>query len=55
MHKSGDLRSVLDNGPVVREVFFDSGAVEYMKFGAIFNDTAWNPGSKGCRTRSNGV
>ena len=37
------ILSILDSGPVVRAVFFDSGAVEYMKSGAIFIDMASIP------------
>lgn len=37
------ILSILDSGPVVREVFFDSGAVERMKPGAIFIDMASIP------------
>ena len=32
------ILSILDSGPVVRAVFFDSGAVDHMKSGAIFID-----------------
>ncbi|NIP17034.1 MAG: NAD(P)-binding domain-containing protein, partial [Xanthomonadales bacterium] len=34
------ILSILDSGPVVREVFFDSGAIDHMKAGAIFIDMA---------------
>ena len=34
------ILSILDSGPVVREVFFDSGALDHMKPGAIFIDMA---------------
>lgn len=37
------ILSILDSGPVVREVFFDSGAHERMKSGAIFIDMASIP------------
>ncbi len=37
------ILSILDNGPVVREVFFDSGAADRMKRGAIFIDMASIP------------
>ncbi len=37
------ILSILDSGPVVREVFFDSGAVDHMKSGAIFIDMASIP------------
>ena len=35
--------SILDSGPVVREVFFDSGAADAMKRGAVFIDMASIP------------
>ncbi len=37
------ILSILDSGPVVREVFFDSGAVDHMLSGAIFIDMASIP------------
>jgi len=37
------ILSILDSGPVVREVFFDSGASEHMKPGAVFIDMASIP------------
>ncbi len=37
------ILSILDSGPVVREVFFDSGASNHMKPGAIFIDMASIP------------
>ncbi|MGH6661167.1 MAG: NAD(P)-dependent oxidoreductase [Rhodospirillales bacterium] len=37
------ILSILDSGPVVREVFFDSDAVERMKKGAVFIDMASIP------------
>ncbi len=37
------ILSILDSGPVVREVFFDSGAVEHMKSDAVFIDMASIP------------
>jgi 2-hydroxy-3-oxopropionate reductase len=37
------ILSILDSGPVVREVFFDSGAAERMKRGAVFIDMASIP------------
>ncbi len=37
------ILSILDSGPVVREVFFDSGAIDHMKPGAIFIDMASIP------------
>ena len=37
------ILSILDSGPVVREVFFDSGAVGQMKRGAVFIDMASIP------------
>lgn len=37
------ILSILDNGPVVREVFFESGAAERMKRGAVFIDMASIP------------
>ncbi len=37
------ILSILDSGPVVREVFFDSGAIDRMKPGAIFIDMASIP------------
>lgn len=37
------ILSILDSGPVVREVFFDSGAVDRMKKGAVFIDMASIP------------
>jgi 2-hydroxy-3-oxopropionate reductase len=37
------ILSILDSGPVVREVFFDSGASDQMKAGAIFIDMASIP------------
>jgi 2-hydroxy-3-oxopropionate reductase len=37
------ILSILDNGPVVREVFFNSGAVNAMKRGAVFIDMASIP------------
>lgn len=37
------ILSILDSGPVVREVFFDSGAVDHMKRGAVFIDMASIP------------
>lgn len=37
------ILSILDNGPVVREVFFGSGAHERMKPGAVFIDMASIP------------
>jgi 2-hydroxy-3-oxopropionate reductase len=37
------ILSILDSGPVVREVFFDSGAVDSMKRGAVFIDMASIP------------
>jgi 2-hydroxy-3-oxopropionate reductase len=37
------ILSILDSGPVVREVFFDSGAIERMKSGAVFIDMASIP------------
>ncbi|HSG95703.1 MAG TPA: NAD(P)-binding domain-containing protein, partial [Afifellaceae bacterium] len=37
------ILSILDSGPVVREVFFDSGAFDHMKSGAIFIDMASIP------------
>ena len=45
------ILSILDSGPVVREVFFDSGAVERMKRGAIFIDGLDPPqnGAGACR------
>ena len=42
--KSADyILSILDSGPVVREVFFDSGAADAMKRGAVFIDMASIP------------
>ncbi len=37
------ILSILDRGPVVREVFFDSGAINHMKDGAVFIDMASIP------------
>src|SRR5262249_48971204 len=37
------ILSILDSGPVVREVFFDSGAADAMKRGAVFIDMASIP------------
>lgn len=37
------ILSILDSGPVVREVFFDSGASDHMKRGAVFIDMASIP------------
>jgi 2-hydroxy-3-oxopropionate reductase len=37
------ILSILDSGPVVREVFFDSGAADKMKRGAVFIDMASIP------------
>jgi 2-hydroxy-3-oxopropionate reductase len=37
------ILSILDSGPVVREVFFDSGAVDKMERGAVFIDMASIP------------
>ena len=37
------ILSILDSGPVVREVFFDSGAIDHMKSGAVFVDMASIP------------
>ena len=37
------ILSILDSGPVVREVFFDSGALDHMKAGAVFIDMASLP------------
>lgn len=37
------ILSILDSGPVVREVFFDSGACDQMKSGAVFIDMASIP------------
>jgi 2-hydroxy-3-oxopropionate reductase len=37
------ILSILDNGPVVREVFFETGAHERMKPGAVFIDMASIP------------
>jgi 2-hydroxy-3-oxopropionate reductase len=37
------ILSILDSGPVVREVFFDSGAADRMKPGAVFIDMASIP------------
>lgn len=37
------ILSILDSGPVVREVFFESGASEHMKPGAVFIDMASIP------------
>ena len=37
------ILSILDSGPVVREVFFDSGAIDRMKAGAVFIDMASIP------------
>lgn len=37
------ILSILDSGPVVREVFFDSGADDHMKQGAVFIDMASIP------------
>ncbi|MGH6629046.1 MAG: NAD(P)-dependent oxidoreductase, partial [Burkholderiales bacterium] len=37
------ILSILDSGPVVREVFFDSGASNHMKAGAVFIDMASIP------------
>ncbi|MFQ5766119.1 MAG: NAD(P)-dependent oxidoreductase, partial [Rhodospirillales bacterium] len=37
------ILSILDSGPVVREVFFDSGAADKMKSGAVFIDMASIP------------
>ncbi len=37
------ILSILDSGPVVREVFFDSGAVDHMKMDAVFIDMASIP------------
>ena len=37
------ILSILDSGPVVREVFFDSGAADAMKHGAVFIDMASIP------------
>ncbi|MCZ6482921.1 MAG: NAD(P)-dependent oxidoreductase [Alphaproteobacteria bacterium] len=37
------ILSILDSGPVVREVFFDSGAVDHMLSGAVFIDMASIP------------
>jgi 2-hydroxy-3-oxopropionate reductase len=37
------ILSILDSGPVVREVFFDSGATGQMKRGAVFIDMASIP------------
>lgn len=37
------ILSILDSGPVVREVFFDSGADDHMKRGAVFIDMASIP------------
>jgi 2-hydroxy-3-oxopropionate reductase len=37
------ILSILDSGPVVREVFFDSGAADAMKRGAVFVDMASIP------------
>jgi 2-hydroxy-3-oxopropionate reductase len=37
------ILSILDSGPVVREVFFDSGAIDHMKRGAVFIDMASIP------------
>jgi 2-hydroxy-3-oxopropionate reductase len=37
------ILSILDSGPVVREVFFDSGAIDQMKRGAVFIDMASIP------------
>jgi 2-hydroxy-3-oxopropionate reductase len=37
------ILSILDSGPVVREVFFDSGAIDGMKQGAVFIDMASIP------------
>jgi 2-hydroxy-3-oxopropionate reductase len=37
------ILSILDSGPVVREVFFDSGAIDSMKPGAVFIDMASIP------------
>lgn len=37
------ILSILDSGPVVREVFFDSGAIDHMKEGAVFIDMASIP------------
>ncbi|MEX0607672.1 MAG: NAD(P)-binding domain-containing protein, partial [Halofilum sp. (in: g-proteobacteria)] len=39
------ILSILDSGPVVREVFFDSGAADQMKRGAVFVDMASIPPS----------
>ncbi|MBD3896353.1 NAD(P)-dependent oxidoreductase [Halomonas sp. ML-15] len=39
------ILSILDSGPVVKEVFFDSGATERMKRGAVFIDMASIPPS----------
>lgn len=37
------ILSILDSGPVVREVFFESGAADHMKRGAVFIDMASIP------------
>src|SRR5262245_32757500 len=37
------ILSILDSGPVVREVFFDTGAADAMKRGAVFIDMASIP------------
>jgi 2-hydroxy-3-oxopropionate reductase len=37
------ILSILDSGPVVREVFFDSGATDKMERGAVFVDMASIP------------
>lgn len=37
------ILSILDSGPVVREVFFDSGAADKMKRGTVFIDMASIP------------
>ena len=37
------ILSILDSGPVVREVFLDSGAIDHMKSGAVFIDMASIP------------
>jgi 2-hydroxy-3-oxopropionate reductase len=37
------ILSILDSGPVVREVFFDSGAIDRMTSGAVFIDMASIP------------
>ncbi len=43
VHGADYILSILDSGPVVREVFFDSGAADAMKGGGVFIDMASIP------------